>query len=85
MTCHRAAELISWELDTDLPLHQQTGLVFHTLLCGSCRRFRQQLGVVDEAAAEFLATPGTSDRTALPSETKDHLRAMIVARLEDDS
>ena len=26
MTCRRAAELISWELDTDLPLHWRAGL-----------------------------------------------------------
>ena len=85
MTCRRAAELISWELDTSLPLHQRAGLGFHTLVCGACRRFRRQLGVVDEAAAEFLASPGSGDRAALPDETKDHLRAVIVAHLEDNS
>ena len=85
MTCRRAAELISWELDTELPLHQRAGLGFHTLLCGACRRFRRQLGVVDKAVAEFFAAPGSGHRAALPSETKDHLRAVIVAHLEENS
>lgn len=85
MTCRRAAELLSWELDTDLPLHRRAGLGFHTLVCGACRRFRRQLGAVDEAAAEFVADPRAGIRAALPDETKDHLRAVIAARLEEDS
>lgn len=85
MTCRRAAELISWELDTDLPLHRRAGLGFHTLVCGACRRFRRQLGAVDEAVAEFVADPRAGTRAALPDETKDHLRAVIAAHLEEDS
>jgi hypothetical protein len=85
ITCRRAAELISRELDTPLPFHQRAGLGFHTRLCGACRRFRRQLEVVEEAIDEFLATPGSGDRAVMPSESKDHLRAVIVARLEEIS
>jgi hypothetical protein len=85
MTCRRAAELISWELDTDLPLHLRAGLGFHTLVCRACRRFRRQLGAVDEAVGEFLADPRAGDRAALPDETKDHLRAVIATHLEENS
>jgi hypothetical protein len=85
MTCRRAAVLISWELDTDLPLHRRAGLGFHTLLCGACRRFRRQLGAVDEAVGEFVADPRAGNPAALPDETKDHLRAVIAAHLEDNS
>jgi hypothetical protein len=86
MTCRRAAELISYELDLSLPFHQRAGLRFHTILCGACRRFRRQLGAVDEVVAECLGSPGAGDRTAaLPDESKDRLRAVIVARLEENS
>ena len=86
ITCRRAAELISWALDTDLSLHRRAGLGFHTFVCGACRRFRRQLGAVDEAAAEFLASSGAGNRTAaLPDATKEQLRAVIVAHLEENS
>lgn len=85
ITCQRAVEFISWELDTNLPLHQRVGLGLHTLLCGACRRFRRQLAVVDETAAEFLSAPGSGHRATLPDETKDHLRSVIVAHLEENS
>ena len=85
ITCRRAAELISWEQDASLPFHQRAGLGFHTLLCGACRRFRRQLEVVEEAVDEFLAAPGIGDRTVMASETKDHLRGVIAAHLEENS
>ena len=86
MTCRRAAELISQELDTALPVHQRARLGFHVLVCGACRRFRRQLGEVDGAAAEFLTAQGAGDRVvALPRETKDHLRAVILTHLDEES
>jgi predicted anti-sigma-YlaC factor YlaD len=86
MTCRRFAELISWELDTDLPLHQRARLGFHALVCGACRRFRRQLGEMDEAVGQFVASPRADDRDAtLPRETKDRLRAVILAHLDEDS
>jgi len=86
ITCRRAAELISGELDTVLPLHQRAGLAFHAVVCGACRQFRWQLGVVNETVEEFFATAWAGDPDAiLPAETKDHLRAVIAAHLEENS
>ena len=86
MTCRRFAELMSWELDTDLPLVQRARLGLHVVVCGACRRFRRQLGAVDEAVGEFVAGPRAGDRAAsLPRETKDHLRAVILTLLNEES
>ena len=82
MTCRRAAELISRELDTTLPLPRRAGLGFHTLLCVACRRFRQQLRAIDGAIADALARPQAA---ALLPETKDHMRAVIAAHLDEES
>jgi len=82
ITCRRAAELISWELDTDLPLHRRAGLGFHTLVCAACRRYRRQLGPIDEAVADAVARLRGAN---LPDETKDHLRAMVATYLEENS
>ena len=86
MTCRRAAELISQELDTALPVHQRARLGFHVLVCGACRRFRRQLGTMDEAVGEFVAGARAGDRAAtLPRETKDRLRAVILTHLDEES
>ena len=59
---------------------------FHTLVCGACRRFRRQLGAVDEAVGEFVAAARAGDRAAtLPREMKVHLRAVILTHLEEES
>jgi hypothetical protein len=85
MRCRRVAELLSGELDTGLPLHQRVGLGFHTLLCGACRRYRRQLGAVEEAGEEFFASDeaGSSD-TILPRSSKERLRAVINSRLDGE-
>ena len=82
MTCRRAAELISRELDASLPLPRRAGLGFHTLLCGACRRFRHQLGAIDGAVADALARPPAA---VLPQTSKDHLRAVIATHLDEES
>jgi hypothetical protein len=86
MTCRRAVELISGGLDTDLPLHQRVGLGFHTLLCGACRRYRRQIGAVEEAVGEFFAgaATGNSDAT-LPPASKGYLKAVIGSHLDEES
>ncbi len=43
MNCRDAAQAISQSLDEPLPALLRLGLVTHTVLCGSCRRFRAQL------------------------------------------
>ncbi|MGL4555091.1 MAG: hypothetical protein ACRC33_28330 [Gemmataceae bacterium] len=86
ITCRRAAELISGEQDADLPLHQRAVLGFHTLLCGPCRRYRRQLGVVEEAVEAFVAGGGTGDPgAALSPVMKEHLKALISSHLDAES
>lgn len=77
MTCRRAAALITRELDDPLWAWQRAGLRFHTLVCGDCRRFRAQVGAVDEAAAGLLARPAGFGPAALSDGTRDHLKGII--------
>ena len=84
ITCRRATELISRELDAHLPLSQRVRLGFHKLLCGACRRFRRQLGAVDEAVGAFLED-SAGPLATLSATTRNLLRAMIAARLEENS
>ena len=86
ITCRRAAELISRELDADLPLHQRVVLRFHKMVCGACRRFWRQLGAVDEAVEEFFTKAVSGDPDAvLPAASKEHLKAVIDDHLDGES
>ena len=86
ITCRRAAELISQELDTDLRFHQRIVLRFHKLACGGCRRFWRQIVAVDAAVEEFFAQsrPGDAEAT-LPATSKVQLKLLIDQRLDEES
>ena len=43
MICRHAAEAISRSLDAPLSAVERLDLGVHTLFCGPCRRFREQL------------------------------------------
>lgn len=86
ITCRRAVTLMTHELDLALPVHKRAALGFHTLLCGACRRFRQQMGAMDELVGDYFAERTIGDpRAALPPSTKDHLKVLISSRLTEDS
>ena len=86
MTCRHAAELISRELDTELSIHQRARLGLHSLVCGTCRRFRWQLAAVHESVERYFATTDAELRgIVLPSDSKELLKAAILFHLNSDS
>ena len=86
ITCRRAAELISAELDADLPLHPRGGLGFHTVVCTACRRYQVQIGAVDEAVAElFASTKPIHTTQTLPIASKDQLKSVIKEHLDGNA
>ncbi len=86
ITCRRAAVLISEELDYDLSLHLRAGLAFHVLVCMSCRRYRRQLGVMDEAVEEYFASArAVNPGETMPPSSKEQLKAIIVYQLDAES
>jgi hypothetical protein len=82
ISCRKAAELISRESDARIPLHWQALLRFHLLSCGACRRFRQQLVIMRLALSKLFDDSGNppGSEPALPPASKEHLKALIIAR-----
>ena len=71
ITCRRAAELMSAELDAALPFAARVGLGFHALPCGGCRR---QLAAIEELAGEVVPRAGSARVTAtLPAASRERL------------
>lgn len=77
ISCKRAAEWTSRELDAGLPLGRRTVLGFHRLLCADCRRFRTQLAEVDRAVGEFV-TAGVPEAVHLPEDSKERIKQTLI-------
>ena len=77
MICRRAAELIGESLDTPLSFLQRYALGVHTLFCGPCRRFRDQLKRMDSACQQ-----GVSNDSPATGQLSIEARARISAALE---
>lgn len=53
MTCREATRLMSEGRERTLTLREKSALLFHTGLCGACRRFNRQIDVVSRLAREY--------------------------------
>jgi hypothetical protein len=80
ISCKRAAEWTSRELDEPLPPFRRFAVGLHRLLCPACRRFRDQLRAVNLALNRHLAStiPESDERL-----TEDARRRIRQALLEE--
>lgn len=76
ITCQRAVEWTSRELDDRLPAGRRFALGVHRLLCPECRRFREQLAEVDEAVGQFVAAAAAS-ADGLSDEARQRIKAAL--------
>jgi hypothetical protein len=77
MRCERAAEVISWSVDTPLSAGERVGLGVHTLLCGACRRYRRQLLRLHTACATALWEGVTATEGGLSAEARVRIAAAL--------
>ena len=84
MSCRRAAELTSKELDTELRPGERVALGFHRLVCGACRRFRAQLAEIDRAVARTLTGPAGDASVALPAAARARIDAALETEMRRD-
>ena len=52
LNCRAASRLISAGLDRPLSMGELLKLKMHLMLCGNCRQFSQQLGMLHDAARQ---------------------------------
>ena len=50
LSCRQASRLISLRMDRPLTPWEQTKLAIHLWLCGNCKNFSEQLGLLRQAA-----------------------------------
>ena len=83
LTCREAARLVSDACDRDLTRGEGAALGLHLIACGSCRRYRAQIGRLG-AAIDRLAGPGGTDEgpeTAVVGGLPPDVRERIVQAL----
>ncbi len=84
ISCRRATELTSKELDTELRAGERIALGFHRLVCGACRRFQAQLAEIDRAVARTLAAPAGGPSIALPAAARARIDAALDTEMRRD-
>lgn len=72
ISCHRATEWASLELDTTVPAGRRFALGVHRMLCAACRRYRTQLAELDRAVAAAVAA-GELAAGPLPDDARSRL------------
>ena len=53
LSCKETSELVSRSLDERLSWSQRMAVRLHLLMCGACRRFVEQMGVIRRAARGY--------------------------------
>jgi hypothetical protein len=78
-SCRRAAELTSLSQETPLTWRQRFALGWHLCFCVMCRRFRRQMGLVQQAgrAAGQPDRPPDAPGTGLPEEARERIKRAL--------
>jgi predicted anti-sigma-YlaC factor YlaD len=79
ISCRRASELTSLQLDSDLSIGQKLAVRVHRLMCPACRRFQKQLIQINEETGEFFKSSSGMETIPMPEES----RVRIQTQLED--
>jgi predicted anti-sigma-YlaC factor YlaD len=49
LSCRKATELMSMQVEKKLPANKKLSLVFHVSMCKACRNFQKQMQILHEA------------------------------------
>ena len=75
MICRQAAEVVSRSLDAPLSAVERLDLGFHTLFCGPCRRFREQLTRLHAESAAAADEPPAG--AGLPAAARERIATAL--------
>jgi hypothetical protein len=53
LSCHKATELMSLQVEESLPASKKLSLTFHLAMCGGCRNFQKQMQILHHACQLF--------------------------------
>ncbi len=77
--CQDISHLISRSKDERLSLKHRMGIKFHLMMCNLCRRYKEQLDLIQKAITLVTDPKKTSDVfiTPLPDKSKEKIKKHI--------
>lgn len=66
ISCQQAGAYISQEQDAELGLRQRIALRLHLLMCKNCRRYQQQLTLIQHISTQYQLCDDEPDSTEPP-------------------
>ena len=81
LSCKEVSELVSQSLDRRLSLRERLGVRLHLLMCGMCRRYREQITFLSQASRKLLGrgAPGAS----LPAAARRRIEQALKAQRKE--
>src|SRR5437660_9296554 len=76
-TCPEVVRILSLGMDKELPLTTRIKLRIHYLMCSFCERYAKQLKYMRQVAREFPDKVGEISDAALPTTTKERMKAAL--------
>lgn len=64
LSCKESTRLMSHAQDRELAVSEKIGLEMHLLICGGCRRYREQMDFLHQACRQHPAHPGQTNETS---------------------
>ena len=80
LPCRDMAALVSLAHDSELTRSQSFAVNLHLLYCRACRRFKRQLGIMQDAghwAAEHFHEPDPDSALRLSDEQRERLKRIL--------
>ncbi len=84
LNCEQVTRLVSESFDRNLTLRERLGLRLHTMMCGTCRVFRQLQHRIHEAIVTCARGGSTSTPASqLPDDARTRIGSAVQAALDD--
>src|SRR5213596_4066963 len=75
--CPEVVRILSLGMDKELPLTTRIKLRIHYFMCSFCERYAKQLKYMRQVAREFPDKIGDISDAALPTTTKERMKAAL--------
>jgi predicted anti-sigma-YlaC factor YlaD len=84
ISCRKATELVSLQIDKPLKSLESIALNIHLLYCSACKNAKKQLIAIDQATGEFLKDDQPTDVVGieLPDDAKQRIHERIEREID---
>ncbi len=77
LSCKKASVLISQSLERELTKPERWSLKFHLMICKYCKRFQQQISIINKTLKNFRHETEHNTELTLSDEARSRIQKAI--------